>query len=132
MSNGYVRGGYSDSGTASGNTVSISDGDCDTRIMNDVTGGASYSSSTDNSVTVSGGTISGRVYGGSSSCDDASGNSVTVSGGTISSYVYGGYSSDGNASGNSIIISGGTISHSVYGNYSASGTATSIPDMKQP
>ncbi|MDR1613249.1 MAG: autotransporter outer membrane beta-barrel domain-containing protein [Planctomycetota bacterium] len=78
-----------------------------------------------NAVTVSGGTIGYRVYGGyawsGSGNAAATGNTVTVSGGTIDYRVYGGYarSSSGSAAatGNAVTVSGGTIDYNVYGGY---------------
>ena len=76
---GYVYGGKSTNGDATGNTV-----------------------------TISGGTIyGGYVCGGESSNGNATGNTVTISGGTIyGGYVCGGESSNGNATGNTVTISG--------------------------
>ena len=101
----------------------------------------------DNSVTVSGGEVSGHVYGGYASTyldpnlpaaqdsihTDANNNSVTVIDGIVSGHVYGGYAStyldqhiptgkafiDNDASYNKVTVSGGIVSDSVYGGYAA-------------
>ncbi|RUT48865.1 autotransporter outer membrane beta-barrel domain-containing protein [Campylobacter fetus] len=92
--------------TVSKNSVIIS-GD-NTSINNVIYGGYSdkqNSNATENSVTISGGTITGNVYGGYAK--EARDNIVAISGGTITGNVYGGYSSDSHtSSGNKIIISG--------------------------
>ena len=72
-----IYGGYSDSGNATGNIV-----------------------------TISGGTFTSYVYGGRSTDGNVTGNTVNISGGTFTSYVYGGYSFDRDATGNTVNISG--------------------------
>lgn len=138
---------YVESKSASGNTVTIDSGS-----NGDVKGG--YNSDddnpgnacvNDNSVTVSGGEVSGHVYGGYASTyldpnlpaaqdsihTDANNNSVTVIGGIVSDNVYGGYAStyldqhiptgqafiDNDASYNKVTVSGGIVSDNVYGGY---------------
>ena len=76
---------------------------------------------TDNSVVISGGTVTGSVYGGCAD-NNATGNSVNISGGTVRD-VYGGWATVGNATGNSVSISGGTVSR-VYGGEARNGDAT--------
>ena len=137
---GYVYGGYSESGSANDNTVNISDGTIGSYDWPAyVYGGYSRSdSANDNTVNISGGTIgsynwSAYVYGGYSESDSANDNTVNISDGTIGSYngfayVYGGYSESGSANDNTVNISGGTIgsynwSAYVYGGYSRSDSA---------
>ena len=79
-------------------------------------------------VSVTGGTVSGTVYGGcaTSGSSDVAKNSVTIEGGTISKNIFGGCVSTGGtgaAGGNSVSIAGGTISGDVIGGYSESGSA---------
>ena len=86
------------------------------------------------SFTINGGTINGNVYGGRSNNDSANNNTVNISGGTISSsgfptYVYGGYSEMGSANDNEIIIRGSAdiTNANLYGrNDSASGTGNTL------
>ena len=86
---------------------------------------------TDNTVTISGGTLTGNVYGGSVSgyiTGNATGNQVSVTGGTVTGDVYGGTHEAGevnggtlskeiagNVTGNSVTISKGTVTGNVYG-----------------
>ena len=87
-STSFIYGGYSASGTAEGNSVSISDSN-----------------------------FKGDVYGGYSASDTANYNKVIISGDKFNGYVYGGHGNTA-ANNNSVIISGGTINGSVYGGYS--------------
>ena len=129
---GSVYGGWSDSGNAVGNSVTISGGT--NSYVNEygnierglVYGGYSTNdTAASNSVNISGGTIYEGVYGGKSSECAAASNSVNISGGTIHCFVYGGDagldSESSNATSNSVNISGGTIDGWVYGGYSVSG-----------
>lgn len=123
-----VVGGFSDSGNASNNTVTVSSGEPD-----NVYGGysGSYSSAAKvlgNTVMMSGGSVMGSVYGGYGFAAQVSGNTVTVSGGLVkpnSGGVYGGFSSDGNVTGNGVTVSGeASINQNVYGGYSEWANAT--------
>ena len=134
-----VYGGYTASGAASSNTVKIS-GDS-TTIKSYIYGGYASSSSgsgevNSNRVTISGGTVSGKIYGGyTKGSGKVSNNTITISGGTIGSSsssvsIFGGYSyyGSGDVSSNSVAISGGTISGYIYGGYaygSGSGNVSS-------
>ena len=119
---GKITGGYTDTGTAEGNSVSISttttdDGTVSPTIGGDVYGNyAKSSGSAYGYYTDSGGTVTVT--------------SVTIDGATVSGSVYGGYSASGTAAGNSVTMSSGTIGDStdganqnIYGNYSESGAA---------
>ncbi|MFA5658515.1 MAG: hypothetical protein WC900_04460, partial [Oscillospiraceae bacterium] len=64
-------------------------------------------------VTINGGTISGRVYGGGNYCLVTNTN-VTINGGTIGDLVYGaGYF--GSSTNTNVTVNGGTINGNVYG-----------------
>ena len=76
-----------------------------------------------NTVTIEGGTVGERVYGGRSDGGNAVNNTVTIQGGTAGERVYGGRSDGGNAVNNTVTIQGGTVGERVYGGY-ASGAAT--------
>ena len=60
---------------------------------------------TNNTVTVSGGTVNGGVHGGHSAIGSVANNTVTISGGTVNSAVYGGQSMFGNTINNTVILS---------------------------
>lgn len=113
--NGYVYGGYS-SFDATDNTVTISHGS----IGRDVTGGQGLNV-TNNTVNISGGTIGRDVSGGLGG--NATSNSVTISGGTIGRDVIGSLS-ENNTTNNTVNISGGTIGGKVIGGQSRLGNAT--------
>ena len=102
--NGRINGGYSNEGAVTGSTVTI-------------TGGA---------VTgyVYGDTVIAGVYGGRINVGAVTGNTVTITGGTVTGYVYGGYSGGDSAAYNTVAISGGSVNRVVYGGWSGAGTAT--------
>ena len=117
-----IYGGYSDSGEANDNSVSISGGEFIGRVF----GGRGETAANGNSVSISSGTFN-YVFGGSSDPGEANGNQVIISGGTfggtVESNVYGGRGIT-DANGNSVIISGGTFKNSsICGGYSRSGEA---------
>ena len=123
--NTEVTGGYSNLYNAELNTVSITEDF--TSTVGDVTGGISvYDTAKENTVTIAGGIVS-NVYGGIGSVAEK--NSVNISGGEVSGKVYGGHTDFGTAGGdtandgNKVTISGGTVSNVVYGGYSQSGDA---------
>ena len=145
----YVYGGYVNSGTgaATGNKVDISQTSSEvlTRVHsvyggysnNGTAGGATAEEG--NKVTITGGRIGNRVYGGYVSGTGAAiGNKVDISQtGTevltiIDDSVYGGYSNNGTAGGataeegNKVTINGGTVGSRVYGGYVYSGTGAAI------
>ena len=69
-----------------------------------------------NRVTVSGGTVTGRVFGGETNGKgNATDNSVTISGGTVKENIYGGGTTFGNAEKNEVNISGGIVTGEVKG-----------------
>ena len=73
-------------------------------------------------VTITGGAVTRYVYGGQSKNGEVSDNTVTITGGsTVKISVYGGYSNGGAATGNTVTLtSGSTVENSVYGGYSLS------------
>ena len=157
---GDIYGGYSSAGMASGNSVSVNgtvtgdvyggyvgttysqgtvdladedgDGVYDSYTYYATGGTGTYSGASANAVTVTGGTLTGDVFGGyvygTSSSDsvlaDADANTVTVSGGTLTGSVYGGYirsssatSGTRSADDNVVTVSGGSVTCGVYGGY---------------
>ena len=115
-----VGGGYSGGeGDAKINTVIISGG-----TVQEVYGGRSESgSATGNEVTVSGGSVTGNVYGGNAFNGDATYNKVTLNGGAINADVYGGHvwepTSTGKATDNTVVLdtgaTGKTFNSNLYG-----------------
>ena len=73
-----------------------------------------------NEVTLNGGTVAGKTYGGSvMGTGNAEGNSVTLNAGSVNDDIYGGYAANGSALDNTVTIKGGTIAPatSLYGGY---------------
>ena len=68
-------------------------------------------------ITITGGTVTGNVYGvGNSNYDkDASGGNVTINGNAEVANVYGGMSADGSAHHNTVNISDGTVTGGIFG-----------------
>ena len=107
-----IYGGLSQNGTAGtaiNNKVIINGG----IINGIVKGGESdKGNATNNTVTIKGGTVTERVIGGNANISgDANGNTITISGGTIGkegagTSIWGGYASSGGASNNTVTISG--------------------------
>ncbi len=98
--NSSIYGGYSDSGTVTGNSVDIGSGATFTNA--DIYGGYSDSGTvTDNKVNITGGTFTGgSIFGGSSSTGEVKNNSVNITGGNFTgtgstTSIYGGYSDRG-------------------------------------
>lgn len=132
---GSVTGGYTNSGTANNNLVSISDSD----THGDIYGGRSINGNADNNIIIISETdaISGRIAGGSSRIGNAEGNTVLISDdSTISGRIYGGRSSEGNANSNTVLINNSTLLDNVYGGGSSEGNAIGniviINDSKLP
>ena len=124
IAGGNVFGGYSDMNAATGNTVTISDG----TVTGYVYGGYSYrgaSTISGNTVTItSGSTVENSVYGGYSNGGSATYNTVTITGGEVTGDICGGWGNT-DATGNTVTItSGSTVKNSVYGGYSVTGAAT--------
>ena len=103
-------------GNATGNTITVSGGSPGT-----VTGGYGSTGASENTVTISGGTVSSTdelipvVTGGFTAAGDADSNTITISGGEIMEDIAGGYSIMGDGSGNTVTVSGGTLGTALYG-----------------
>ena len=125
---GEVYGGFAeDAADVKGSTVTITSG---STVENSVYGGYSSSSGyggevSGNTVTITGGKVTGYVYGGRISVGAATGNRVTITDGTVNDGIYGGCSSNGGvATGNTVTITGDTVTGYVYGGCSNAGAAT--------
>lgn len=132
---GSVTGGYTNSGTANNNLVSISDSD----THGDIYGGRSINGNAENNIIIISKTdaASGRIAGGSSRTGNADNNTVLISDdSTISGRIYGGRSSEGNANNNTVLINNSTLLDNVYGGGSSEGNANGniviINDSKLP
>ena len=123
---GSIYGAISFGGTATSNTVNISDGA--TAITGTVWGGLSANSdATENKVIINGGNIGSSVIGGNTTYGkNATDNTVTIEDGTITRGIYGGLSQNapGTAINNKVIINGGIINGIVKGGESDKGNAT--------
>ncbi|MBR4908286.1 MAG: hypothetical protein IKZ43_04655 [Acidaminococcaceae bacterium] len=130
--NGVV-GGFSYGGDASYNTVDFSGGTSDSGVFGGYSYYGSGSAD-GNTVTISNGaTINSVVLGGmvSSGTGSASGNTVTVADSSVGKDGYGysvtgGYSSAGNANNNHVVISNSTVPGAVRGGYANGGAGSAI------
>ncbi len=115
-----VFGAFHKAQAVNNNTVTISGG----TITEDVYGGKSKEDiAVENSVTIGNGKVGGIAYGGYSEGKDVSKNSVTINSGDIKE-GNAGFSIDGNAIGNMLTINGGSINGgSFIGGYSDYGSA---------
>lgn len=109
---------------ASENTVIISGGTVSSPedFVPIVTGGMASTGDADgNTVTISGGEVTGGIgiYGGFTTEGDANSNTINVSGGTLDTDIYGGQTYDGAADNNTINILAGDLNPemSLYGGY---------------
>ena len=132
---GSVTGGYTNSGTANNNFVSIIGRD----THGDIYGGRSINGNAENNIIIISKTdaASGRITGGSSRTGNVEGNTVLISDdSTISGRIYGGRSSEGNATNNTVLINNSTLLDNVYGGGSNEGNANGniviIDDSKLP
>ena len=129
----WLSGAETDSGTASGNHVKVSNGSADAIVV----GAYSYSGAAiKNDVKIEGGTFtnnySGSYYavvvaGGYSYSGNANENTVEIKGGDFggtAGSVAGGYSYSGNANDNKVTVIGGTLHHNIYGGYVSDGGDT--------
>ena len=108
---GGVYGGYSENGTASDNVVTINKA-----TINDyLYGGKSKNKSANDKVYFNDGTVLGIIGGG---CEVSTDNSVSLTEGTVSEHVIGGFA-DKTATDNTVTITGGTVMGSVIGGYGA-------------
>lgn len=103
---GNVYGGYTKKGTAG--------------ITQNADGSTSGAG---NTVSITGGTIGGNVYGGESEDGDANGNSVTISGGEIGGEVCGGKSVSGDVNKNVVEMNGANIGKTSRGGRAENGSA---------
>lgn len=120
---GTVTGGAGVTG-ASENTVIISGGTVSSPedFVPILTGGMASTEDADgNTVTISGGEVTGGIgiYGGFTTEGDANSNTINVSGGTLDTDIYGGQTYDGAADNNTINILAGDLNPemSLYGGY---------------
>lgn len=115
-----VIGGYTETDDVVNNSVTISGG----TVTGTVYGGAGEYAEK-NEVNISGGTVTGRVFGGSTKDKgNATGNIVRISGGIVKENIYGGDTTFGNAEKNEVNISGGMVIGEVKGGYTLHGEAT--------
>ena len=143
-----VVGGYAESGTIEGNSVSMTGGtvqyeicgaasEAGDGINNQVhmSGGTVMSAvygayllngnAANNSVSMSGGTVNYGIFGGGTLYGSAENNSVSINGGTVGVEVCGGISINSDAAGNRVSLSGGTVQSDICGGYSLNGNVTS-------
>ena len=117
--NTEVTGGYSNLYNAELNTVNITKDF--TSTVGDVTGGISvYDTAKENTVTIAGGIVS-NVYGGSGTVAEK--NSVNITGGTVNGTIYGGSSNSGAVTNNKVTVTGGAINDIIWGGDSNGGDA---------
>ena len=116
----YAYGGYSENGNADENTVSISG----STVNGEVYGGKGYEECSGNTVIVNNSTINGEINGSYSENGIAKDNKVSISGGSTVNYVYGGYADKGSVN-NTVNIQDSTINGEVYGGYSVDGNSES-------
>ncbi len=117
---GNVAGGVALKGNSEGNTVSI----IKSSAAN-VYGGKGDTSSKENNVEISDGTIKKNVYGGYADNDkngSAEKNKVTISAGSkVSEDIYGGYATHNTNENKVSITNGAEVGQSVFGGYSFKG-----------
>ena len=113
--------GYSGSGEASHNTLTVNGGRVTTylnggyisRLAGSGIGNTNY-----NRVTINGGTFDYWVEGGWTNYGNANYNTLTINGGYFTGGIIdGGYTVNGEANHNTVTINGGTIGSEVYGGY---------------
>ncbi|TYZ22246.1 autotransporter outer membrane beta-barrel domain-containing protein [Selenomonas ruminis] len=117
------------SGNATGNNVTISGNSTFGEGSWEIYGGKSDSgTANDNTVEISGGTIKGRIYGGSGSTE-ASGNTVTISGVAnlaATTMIYGGMAMNGEANDNTVnILTAINVDH-ILGGEGATSTGNTL------
>ena len=106
------------------NTVTLSGGSVSGDVMGAYT--KTNGDASGNTATISGGTVSGDIYGAKITSGTVSNNTVTVTGGTFGeeTSVYGGYTEEGDASGNKVTIQDVTVNGYAEGGYSGGGSVT--------
>ena len=113
---------YDGTGVSSFNAVSVASGSVSGTIY-----GAKTDTATYNTVTVSGGSV-GSIYGAYSSNSNGGivdNNTVTLSGGTVTGDVYGAYGVSASVGSNTVNLSGSTVTGNVYGAYGVSNSVGS-------
>ena len=129
--------GYKPAGNVKENEVHITGGMVGSTYKNDIAGGCvdqeGAGAAMDNAVTITGGTVKGRVYGGrvKNATGAATGNKLNISvkdtsvaDTVLENNAYGGYANGtGEVSKNYVTITGGTLKYNVYGGYSEGGAA---------
>ena len=123
----FIHSGYSESGTAKGNSMTIN-GSTFSSYSFLYSGYSESGTAEGNSMTINGSTFSSYsfLYSGYSESGTAKGNSMTSNGGTFSSSssLCSGYSESGTAEGNSMTINGGTLAGGAVCGYVDSGNGT--------
>lgn len=76
----------------------------------------------DNTVSITGGSIPGNAYGAKTTDGDTIRNRISMTGGSVL-HLLGAYSATGTVEYNSVILGGGTVARNVYGGESGSGNA---------
>ena len=116
-----LLGGSSDSGDASGNTLTISDVNITGGEI--IAGGTNIGNANNNKTVIDNVNApnvflhAGYAYGGNG---DANNNTVIMNGGTVA-HIHAGHSSNGNANGNTAIVNGGTVTSLVGAGYAHTG-----------
>lgn len=121
-----LYGGYSNLGAATGNTVTVSgDGHSKASATTVVGGYSQYTEASGNKVIISNGTVNTVIGGRIDSRGTASENQVIVTGGTITGSLFGGQSviDGGTVQKNTVILAGGAVMGSVYGGQGTKGSA---------
>ena len=134
----YIMGAVEEpAGNVKENEVHITGGTVGTNYKTVIAGGYvdeyATGAAMDNAVTITGGTVKSRVFGGhvNNATSAATGNKLNISVADTSvadtvleNNAYGGYSiGTGEVSKNYVTITGGTLNHHVYGGYSEGGAA---------
>ena len=123
-----IDGAMTANGTADSNHVIIEGGTVNKDSgTGHICGGRSNGggNATNNTVTISGGTVTARVIvGGSANGGIATGNTVTVSSDVTAGDVFGGYTARGTGAvtGNIVTLNGAKVTGNVYGGYTMNGS----------
>ena len=107
-----IIGGVTETGTATGNSVTMEGGKASSAYGSYSAGGTA----TDGTVEVSGGEVADNAFGSYSANSNASGGTVTITGGTVGNMVIGTQSEGGTATGGTVTVSGNnTVVGTVFG-----------------
>ena len=123
-----VFGGHSSNGSSSNNKVYIKGGTILQVIAGFSINRENSNNVENNTVYISGGKVTGDVYGGITYKGNAIGNNVIINGGKITGFVIGGYSENGNANNNKLIISGNAdiTNANLFGSNKSNGTGNTL------